>query len=213
MRPISEIDRYAGDGGGPRAASTLEPLSSSRARPPIAQRGDSVCVTVSCQFWVARNGLGAENGLVRSELAILDRKAVFIEPRPPSRTVCAHRRVVVVGGVAISFQPWARPTLGDHDVFNRDWSCSGVQSQTGYRYGHRVTNQLNLRSSGKFWARKFAIGGKRSLFEFGHLVDDSIATHSRPRLIRHPRTHRRRLRLHDAMGPPKWLRGPPLDAT
>ena len=37
--------------------------------------GDPVRVTVSCHFWVARNGPGADISIVRSELVILDWKA------------------------------------------------------------------------------------------------------------------------------------------
>eukprot|EP00966_Prymnesium_polylepis_P126663 2929237-Prymnesium_polylepis.1 len=49
----------------------------------MTQRGDPVRVTVICHFWVARNGPGSEIIIARSSSAILDRKAVFIEPRPP----------------------------------------------------------------------------------------------------------------------------------
>eukprot|EP00966_Prymnesium_polylepis_P256338 5921762-Prymnesium_polylepis.1 len=35
---------------------------------------------------------------------------------------------------------WAIMSFSTHD-----WSCCGVQSRTGYRCGHRITNQLDLR--------------------------------------------------------------------
>ena len=52
-RPISEIDRYAGGGGGPGVVPTLERQPDPRNDLPMAQRGNPARVTVSCHFWIA----------------------------------------------------------------------------------------------------------------------------------------------------------------
>ena len=76
-RPISEIDRYAGGGGGPGVVPTLERQPDPRNDLPMAQRGNPARVTVSCHFWVARSGPGSEISIARSESAILDWKVVL----------------------------------------------------------------------------------------------------------------------------------------
>ena len=57
-----------------------ESLARPRERPPMVQRRVQRAVTASCHFWVAPQLPGAENGLARSGLAILDRKSVFSTP-------------------------------------------------------------------------------------------------------------------------------------